>query len=286
MEIIRPTWELVADGQNFPEGPAWNGRDTLYFSNCDGGTVMKVIHGRAGVEVFASAGEAPPTIGRTNGMVFGADNCLYACDFGHTPGIVRLHPDGSSEYLVTEFEGQPFVKPNDLAFDPDGMLYFTDSWKYEEDFPEGALYRLNIMTRAIERLDSFLSFPNGLAFSADMASLFMAESLKKRVLRYPVLNEGTLGIPDVFCEMPGGDPDGMNLDVEGNLYVAHFCGGAILVYSPDGELIRKIETPGSCPSNIDFAGDDLRTIYLTEDETHAVYKTTWDVPGLPLFWRS
>ena len=87
----------------------------------------------------------------------------------------------------------------------------------------------------------------------------------------------------IFAELPGGDPDGLAFDVEGNLYAAHFGGGAIYVFSSNGILKDKIITPGKKPSNVEFGGDDMRTLFITEDETNSVYSIKVKIPGMQLF---
>lgn len=276
-------WQLVLGGQNFPEGPAWNGRDALFFSNCYGGNVMRIPHGEKSGAPFMVARAEPYTFTKTNGLTFGADGAVYACDFG-VASIVRLSMDGTSKIIAKECEdGTALIRPNDLAFDPAGNLYFTDSWAYKREDPKGAVYRIDAKTGVVSRARGALAFPNGLAFSADAKWLYVAESAWNRVLKFPVQADGNLGEPTVFADMPGGDPDGMNFDTAGNLYVAHFGGGHVVVFAPDGSIVRKIATPGKKPSNVEFAGADLKTLYVTEDETNGVYSMSVDVPGLRLF---
>ena len=69
----------------------------------------------------------------------------------------------------------------------------------------------------------------------------------------------------------------------GNLYIAHFGGGKIVVVSPKNELINTINTPGKKPSNLEFAGKDLKTLYITEDETNSIFSIEVEIPGLKLF---
>lgn len=72
------------------------------------------------------------------------------------------------------------------------------------------------------------------------------------------------------------------LDEQSNLYVAHFGGKALYVIDQNGKTVEKLETPGKKPSNIEFAGEDLKTLFLTEDETNKVYTIRTKNKGLPL----
>ncbi|CAN5397348.1 SMP-30/gluconolactonase/LRE family protein [soil metagenome] len=273
-------WEKVAEGLVFPEGPAWDYKDTLYFSNCHGGFITRVAP--AGVDVFLRASDSPFTFGKTNGMCVGKDGCLYACDFG-VGAIVRITPAGEGSIYVNEYEGKPLTKPNDLCFDAKGNLYFTEPNGYGKDKADGRLFLVRAGTKEVVLLRGDMHFCNGVAISADGKFLYMAESAKERVIRFPIQDDQLLGDFTEFCSMPGGDPDGMAFDVEGNLYVAHFGGGNIRVYTPDGKLKELIPTPGKKPSNVEFAGADMKTLYVTEDEFNQVHKRQMPIAGLKLF---
>lgn len=129
-----------------------------------------------------------------------------------------------------------------------------------------------------------LAFSNGLAFTADGKELYVCESAINSVSKFKIDEEGKLYAREIFVELPGGDPDGIAFDVEENLYVGHFGGGAIIVINKEGDIIQKIATPGKKPSNVEFAGEDMKTLYITEDETNAVYKLRTEISGLRLFY--
>ncbi len=280
---VEPQWVEAADGGAFPEGPAWNGAGELFFSDCSGQAIHRIVHGAPGATLFMAAQDEPFTLMNTNGTTFGADGFLYACEYGQ-PGILKIGMDGTSEYIATEFEGERLIRPNDLAFDPPGNLYFTDSWAYKRDDPKGAVYRIDAKTGGLTRAAGEIAFANGIAFSPDATQAYVAESAWNRVLRYDVAPDGSFANRHVFAELPGGDPDGMAFDTDGNLHVAHFGGGVIAVFAPDGTRIRDLVVPGRKPSNVEFAGDDLKTLYITEDETKKVYRTEVSTPGVRLFW--
>jgi gluconolactonase len=271
-------FELVVDGLEFPEGPAWDAETgTLYYSNCQGGWIGR--YGQDGAEVFLRGTKDSKVFERTNGMAWGPDGLIYACEYGRGK-ILRFNREGQIEIYVKSYEEKPFNRPNDLAFDPAGNLFFTDPNKYTRDNPDGRVFRVSAEDRSVSKVAEGLGFPNGLAFSKDGKTLYVCESAFNRILKYQVEPDGALSEKSVLVDLPGGDPDGMNLDMEGKIIVAHFGGGAIYKISPVGGILEKIPTPGQKPSNVEFAGPDLKTLYITEDETNAIYKTRVEVPGL------
>lgn len=271
-------WEKVAEGLNFPEGPAWDGKATLFISNCYGGWITRLSNNRA--DTFLAARELPFTFGKTNGMTF-RDDHLFACDYG-IGAILKIDTTGVTEIYANGFGGKAFNRPNDLAFDAAGNLYFTDPKSYSKEILDGRIFRISANGQMVQVRADSLGFPNGIAFSADGQRLYVCESAFSRVLRFVVEPDGGLANKEVFVELPGGDPDGIAFDREGNLYVAHFGGGAVYIIAPDGRIKQKIPTPGKKPANLEFADDDLKTLFLTEVETNALYKRRVDVAGVKL----
>ncbi len=261
-------WEKVVDGLNFPEGPAWDGNGALYFSNCYGGWITKLAHGRA--DTFLLAQPSPFSFDKTNGMTV-HNGFLFACDFGKG-AILKISPEGETEMYASAFEGQAFNRPNDLAFDNAGNLYFTDPKTYSREILDGRIFRVRANDHTIDMLADSLGFPNGIAFSHDGKQLYVCESAFERVLRFDIEPDGGLANKEVFITLPGGDPDGIAFDREGNLFVAHFGGGAVYIIAPDGAIRQKLATPGAKPTNLEFGGEDLQTLYLTEVETNALYQ--------------
>jgi gluconolactonase len=272
-------WEKVAEGLNFPEGPAWDGKEALFVSNCYGGWISKFSNGRA--DTFLTASQSPFTFGKTNGMTFRGGR-LFACDYG-AGAILKIDAEGVTEIYANSFEGKAFNRPNDLAFDAGGNLYFTDPKTYGKDILDGRIFRIGADGQTVQMLAEGLGFPNGIAFSADGRRLYVCESAFARVLRFAVGPNGRLTQKEVFVELPGGDPDGIAFDNEGNLHVAHYGGGVVYVIARDGKIKQKIPTPGKKPTNLEFADADLKTLFLTEVETNALYKRRVDVAGFKLY---
>lgn len=272
-------FELVLDGLHFPEGPAWDGSGNLYVSSCYGGYITKISGEESSIFVDSSK---TSNLKQTNGLTVYKDGNIYACDYG-IGAIIKINPDGEPAIFVDGYKGNRFNRPNDLAFDNNGNLYFTDPKSYGKDKLDGRVFKISLETKKVTLLADSLAFPNGIAFSLDGLKLFICESAKNRILVFDVDEKGLISNKKVFAELPGGDPDGLALDSQGNLYTAHFGGGAIYIFSPDGNIQNKILTPGSDPSNVEFGSEDMKTLFITEDKTNSVYSLRVEIPGTKLF---
>lgn len=270
----------AADGLMFPEGPAYDGKKTLYVSNCHGDFVTRLIDNKQ--DIFAKVPASPAQFQKTNGMTVHKDGFIYACEY-EIGKIVRFSPEGECFDYAVEYEGESFNRPNDLAFDKDGNLYFTDPKSYGEDLPDGRVFRVVRESGEVELIADELCFPNGIAIDPDHESIFICESAKNRVLKYKLNSDGTISDQEEFVHLPGGDPDGIAFDSEGNLWIAHFGTGSVCVVNKSGEILKQYKAPGQKPTNLEFTGEDMKTLYLTEVETNSVYYAKVDVPGLVLY---
>ena len=262
---------LFATGFKFPEGPAFDRNKNLFVVNVDTGDISK-ISPEGQVKTFIN------TSGTPNGAKFHANGDLYVAD--REKGIIAISPTGKIQVIVDSYQGKKFNGPNDLVFDSKGNLYFTDPLGSSAENSFGCVYRVS-SDGEIACLVSGLAFPNGLVLSRDEKYLFVAITRKNRVLRYvfdpPVRSY-------LFSQLSGGwGPDGMAFDVAGNLYVAHYGGGDVLIVNPKGEIIERVPIGGLYPTNVAFGGPDGKTLYVTEAETGSVYCFNTDHPGFPLY---
>ncbi len=271
----------VADGFAFPEGPAYDGKGNVFVSNCNADYVSKLdVSGKS--LAFKHADDRF-TFEKTNGMTFYQDGSLFVCDFGRN-AILLIRPDGTTEMYADKWEDKGFKGPNDLAFDPEGNLYFSDPAGSDAKNSIGCVYRVAKGTRRVAKVAEGMAFPNGVAFSADAKYLYIAESYTFRILRAKVKPDGTLEKPELFCQMPKDHvPDGMNFDQAGNLYVATVGPGLVTIIDKEGKITRTIKLPGTDVTNVEFAGKDLKTLYITEAQKGEVYKLNTEIGGLPLF---
>lgn len=279
LPITDTTWVKVAVNLDFPEGPAWDvSSNSIYLSNCYGGWISKVKNNVN--DTFLVASDKPLSFEKTNGMTI-HDEHLFACEYGNGE-ILKISKEGLIEIYSDGYNGEKFNRPNDLAFDKNGNLYFTDPKSYKVDKPDGRIFRRDNETGNITLLQDSLTFPNGIAFSKDCANLYVCESAQNRILKFDVQSDGTITNKSEFIILPGGDPDGIAFDEKGNLYAAHFGTGTLFVINPSGEIIQEIKTPGIKPTNVEFGGEDLKTIFLTEVETNSLYKIKANITGLKL----
>ncbi|HET8550129.1 MAG TPA: SMP-30/gluconolactonase/LRE family protein [Bryobacteraceae bacterium] len=281
--------EVLAAGFAWSEGPVWI-RDGGYllFSDIPNNAVMKwtpqtgasIWLRPAGYTGASDYGREPGS----NGLVVDPQGRLIFCEHGDRR-ISRLERDGGKRTLVDNYQGRRLNSPNDAAFRANGDLYFTDppyglpkNWddpRRELDFcgvyrltPKG---ELTLLTRELSR-------PNGIAFSPDGRTLYVANSDPKRAIwmAFPVKEDGSLGAGKVFrdlTEMVGkhkGLPDGLKVDQQGNLFATG--PGGVHIYAPDGTLLGRIET-GEATANCAW-GDDGSTLYITADMYLCRIRTT------------
>lgn len=272
--------EVVTSGFVWSEGPVWiKDGGFLLFSDAPRNSVMKWKEGE-GVSVYLkpSGYTGLGDYGRepgSNGLAVDAQGRLLSCEHGDRR-ISRLEPGGGKRTLADNYMGKRFNSPNDLAVKSNGDIYFTDppyglpkGWddpRRELDF--SGVYRVSA-GGTVTLLTKELVKPNGIAFSPDEKTLYVAQSDGKRPIwmAYPVRADGTLGPGRVFADasdmigkLPGG-PDGMKVDQEGNLWVT--APGGVHIYSPGGKRLGWIQTDERT-ANCAW-GDDGSTLYMTAD---------------------
>lgn len=262
-------WIKVAEGLNFPEGPAYDGKSAIFFSNCYGGWIGKFSD--VDLDTFVSRSNDSLLLEKTNGLTYGVDEFLYVCEYGKGR-ILRMNKDAQMEIYAEGYDGKRFNRPNDIIIDESGNLFFTDPKSYDKNILDGRIYFIDVKTKEVILLDDSLAFPNGINISPIDKKLYVCESAKQKIVRYKITVENKIIEKEDFVELPGGDPDGIEFDIKGNLYVAHFGGKAIYIFSPEGELLQKVETPGTKPTNLEFGDQDYKTLFLTEVETNSLYK--------------
>lgn len=241
--------------------------------------------------------------GRPNGLAVDKQGIIWVAESTTPPSLLKVTMDGNVEIFLKEYRGAPFLFPNDLAFGPDGALYMTDSGvrlnelvqdgKLRSDYmdikTDGSVFRIDLGTKSIEKIDSGLKFANGIAFGPD-DSLYINELFTGKVYRYRWADRKAKVEREFFGSVFDGErpkvfngPDGMKFGKDGNLYVAVYGQGVVTVLRSDGSILRHIPTQGSKPTNIAFGATDEKKIYVTEDETAVLQAIDVGTSGLPLY---
>lgn len=200
-----------------------------------------------------------------NGHRIQLDGTHLVCDLAAV-----LHLDASGQLLDKASEGcdgKPLCAPNDLTLDPAGGFYFTDPGM-DAKF-NGAIHYVDRAGKSHRLLDG-MKFPNGIVLRPDGKSLLVSESGRNRVLSFAVESPGKIGPLQVFCDLPAkgpgqidNQPDGMCLDADGNLYVAHYGMRQVQVLDPRGRLVRRYAAGNLLTSNVAFGGPNADDLYVT-----------------------
>jgi gluconolactonase len=286
--------EKLAGGFTFIEGPLWRQHGAVWFSDvvdnvvrqwATDGTVTEILRpgGYDGSSLPAGGFIGP------NGMTDDQDGSVLVCQHGNRR-IARIAKDGTVTTLIDSFEGKKLNSPNDLVFHRDGSLYFTDPPyglpKQDEDPAKeldfNGVYRL--ANGRLQLLVRDMTRPNGIAFSPDYKTLYVANSDQNRRIwmAYDVNADGSVANGRVFADASASEaqglPDGLKVDQLGNVYATG--PGGVWIFDPSGKHLGTIQPPEG-PANVGWGGDG-KSLYMTA--TTGLYRIQLAVPGMrPLY---
>lgn len=296
-------FELVAEGLAFPEGPVWMVDGSIILVEIAKGCITRVW-GEGKTEVIATPGGGP------NGAAIGPDGALWICNNGgfkyhqrdgllipgHCPDdysggrIERVDlATGEVDRVLDTVEEHPLKGPNDLVFDRDGNLYFTDHGKtYPRHRDFGGLFFLaNGASEAVE-LDHHHTSPNGVGLSPDEKTVYMADTMTARLWAFDLTAPGEISRASPFNQgrvvatMPGLQYfDSLAVAASGNICVATIMNGGITTISPEGAH-SHIAFPDPFVTNICFGDKELNEAWVTLSGTGKLARCTWPEPGLKL----
>jgi gluconolactonase len=283
--------ETLADGFSWTEGPLWLASDeTLLFEDMLNNRMCRWKEGEGASVFLEKSGDGKGTSKAwnpgSNGMALGSDGLVYFCQHGDRR-IVKMNP-ATRELVpvVDRYEGKLLNSPNDLVFDAQGNLYFTDppyGLVKEEDSALGfsGVYRLT-PEGVLTLLTKELARPNGIALSPDGRTLYVNDSDEKAFAlhAYPLHEDGSIGQGRVlwdamsFAQDGPGATDGMKVDESGHIWTTG--PGGVFVLSPDGEILGRVKIGEPC-GNLAFGGKDGRTLFIMAN--HAVLRIRTTVRG-------
>lgn len=289
--------EILADGFTWTEGPVWMGDATnghLLFSDIPRNSIFKWT-AKNGIQLFMNpSGYTGVTYyglePGSNGLLKDLDGNLVLCEHGDRRVSV-LTPGGGKRTLADNYQGKRLNSPNDAALKSNGDLYFTDppyGLPSRENDPRRELehfgvYRISKKDGSLTLLTTELARPNGIGFSPDEKTLYVAQSDPKNAIwmSFAVQADGTLSKGTLFYDatkevgkLPGL-PDGLSVDTQGNLWASG--PGGIWIFSKEAKLLGRINT-GERTSNCAF-GEDGTTLFVTADSY--LCRIATKVKGMP-----
>jgi gluconolactonase len=262
------TTQVVAAGMRYADGPVWSLEDFLLFSDTVTDKQHKFTPGKGVSEI----GNRP---GGTAGNAYDEKGNLYTCEFRERR-VTRTAKNGKVEVIAARFEGKRLNAPNDVVVRRDGNVYFTDpAFGNQEDTREldfDGVFRVKTGGQ-IEAIAKWKNRPSGLTLSPNGRTLYVSDADEQSIRAFDLDRAGGASNERVVISKIPGVPAGLRTDETGNIYVA---AKDVLVYSPQGQLIRTIRL-GETPSNLAFGDPDFSTLYVTARTS--VYRIRLGVKG-------
>jgi gluconolactonase len=272
-EIAIERFDVFANGLDHPECCAFDRNGNLWAGG-EGGQIYRIDpSGKS--ETIANLGAF------CGGLAFSPDECeLLVCVAGL--GVVRVAKTGEHRLLATHAGNHKIVAANYVLFDSRGHMYVTDSGNWMKR--NGFVLRFDRDGRG-EVLAGPLGYANGLALSADERHLFMVESDSDSVLRFEIDTEDQLKEPEVYADRVGRFPDGLAIDVLGNLYVCCYASDEIWQITPDREKVLLAHDRWGIllgrPTNLAFGGNDFDEIFVANLGRYTITRAKLGIRGQP-----
>ena len=266
------------------EGPVWDAQAGWFlWSDMVGNKIYRWVPGE-GVSVFMDPSN------HSNGLTLDPQGRLTAAGYG-SRNIWRREHDGTTTELATHYDGKRINGANDIVTRSDGSIYWTEStggilhvgmsepgYDVQPYFDERPVFLLKPDGSLAPATDD-LEGPNGLAFSPDESRLYIDDLRRRQIRIYDVAVDGTLSNGALFYEDAGddtGNPDGMKVDVEGNVYCK--ASGGVHVISPEGKLLGRILVEPA--SNLAWGDADWQTLFIVGGPL--VFRVRTEIPGVPV----
>jgi gluconolactonase len=262
--------EVLATGIRFGEGPAVSPSGTFFFVQTDVPSISRISQGSRTVQDFQNPSRT------ANGLLCTTDGSIIACEQGR---ISRIDTStGVSENLIRNYSGYTLDLCNDLTITEKGVIYFTNPSWTTPITRNNDIYMLSTQG-VLTRLANNLQQPNGLEYAVESRSLYLNLFGAHKVVRYALNSDGTLGTCDDFAQV--NQPDGCELDLEGNVYVVAHGDAVIHVFDPAGTKLGTISLRSTGESfratNCSFGWGDDTCLYITA--TDRVLRLKMNVKG-------
>ncbi|WP_274425336.1 SMP-30/gluconolactonase/LRE family protein [Chelativorans sp. YIM 93263] len=276
--------EELYSGCRWAEGPVWFGdANQLLWSDIPNERILRWTPGGR-VSVYRQSSNF------ANGNTRDRQGRLVTCEHG-TRRVTRTEPDGTITVLADSFEGKRLNAPNDVVVHPDGGIWFTDptygilsdyeGYRAEPEQTARHVFRVDPDSGALDVMVSDFQQPNGLVFSPNWKTLYIADSAASHddsaphhIRAFDVVDGRRLQEGRIFAEIDAGVPDGMRVDMEGNLWSSAADG--VHCFDPEGRLLGKILVPQTV-ANLTFGGPRRNRLFIAA--TRSLYSVFVTVNG-------
>lgn len=265
--------------KSFLEGPSFDRHGNLYVTDIPYGRVFRIDAG--GDWSLVAEYDGWP-----NGLKIHRDGRIFIADYKR--GIVLLDTQrGAVTPFLTHSRSEGFKGVNDLFFDADGTLYFTDQGQTGQQDPTGRVFTYDLEKDRLTLLINNGPSPNGLVMDLAQNALFIAMTRGNAVWRLPIQRDGGTSKVGIFTAMAGGvsGADGMALDAQGNLYVCDAGNACVWVFDPHAVPLYRIRscTEGRTLTNLAFGGQDNKQLFITDASTGTILVADLEQAGQPMF---
>jgi gluconolactonase len=266
---------------SFLEGPSFDRAGNLYITDIPFGRIFRITPSLEWSLVVQYEGWP-------NGAAFHRDGSLWITDYRR--GILKLEmtadarrPGRGPVPILSHRNSESFKGVNDLTFDRDGTCFFTDQGQTGMHDPTGRVYRLR-PDGTLDIVVPGIPSPNGVALDAHGKALFIAVTRANQVWRGPLLPDHSVSKVGAFRTFFGASgPDGMAVDVDNRLVVAHASLGGAFVLNAGGEVTHFVKSPGgSTVTNVAYRPGTAKLV-MTESQTGAILEADLPAAGAPLF---
>lgn len=207
-----------------------------------------------------------------NGIRFNSRGVMLIADYTNHN---ILQADTATKGIKVYAHEPRMNQPNDIAIDSRDRVYASDpNWKNGT----GNIWRIDT-DGTITLLEENMGTTNGIEISADEKTLYVAESVQRKVWAYDLSEVGSISNKRILLQFPDYGLDGMRCDAKGNLFITRHGKGTVVQVAPDGKIVREIQLKGKLPSNIAFGGKDGQTAYVTLQDNGNIETFLTDTPG-------